>query len=99
MKSGFVVKQGKVSGTAGMIARAEGAKASYEWRCSLDGERWKDLPSTVQIHQDVAGLVAYRTLTKAGPDRIAAPGPARTAAPDLDPARGVEAAPDCPVRL
>jgi hypothetical protein len=75
MKSGFVVKQGKVSGTAGMIARAEGAKASYEWRCSLDGERWKDLPSTVQIHQDVAGLVAYRTLTKAGtgdwPGRVA----------------------------
>ena len=46
--------------------RESSTKASYDWRCSLDGETWKD-------HQDVAGLVAGqvyffrdRTPTEAG---------------------------------
>jgi hypothetical protein len=73
VKSGFVVKQGKVSGTARLIARAEGTRASYEWQCSLDGETWLSLEPTMEASQDVSGLVPgtlyffrYRSLTKAG---------------------------------
>jgi hypothetical protein len=73
VKSGFVVKQGSVSGTARMIARAEGTRASYEWQYSQDGETWLSLESTVQASQDVTGLVPgtiyffrYRSLTKDG---------------------------------
>jgi len=73
VKSGFVVKQGRVSGTARMIARAERKKASYDWQYSLDGVTWLFLASTVHAHQDVTGLVPgkvyffrYRSLTKAG---------------------------------
>jgi hypothetical protein len=73
VKSGFVVKQGSVSGTARMIARAEGTRASYEWQYSLDGDTWLSLESTVQASQGVSGLVPskvyffrYRSVTKAG---------------------------------
>ena len=73
VKSGFVVKQGKVSGTARMIARAEGTRASYEWQYSEDGETWISLEPTVRASQDVAGLVPgkvyffrYQSLTRAG---------------------------------
>jgi hypothetical protein len=73
VKSGFVVKQGKVSGTARLIARAETTRASYEWQYSLDGELWVSLESTMQASQDVPALVPgkmyffrYRSLTKAG---------------------------------
>jgi hypothetical protein len=73
LKSGFVVKPGRVSGTARMIARAEGAKASYDWAYSPDGETWLSLESTVEARQDVTGLIPgkvyffrYRSLTRAG---------------------------------
>jgi hypothetical protein len=73
VKGGFVVKQGRVSGTARMIALAESGKASYDWQYSLDGVTWLSLASTVYAHQDVTGLVPgkvhyfrYRALTKAG---------------------------------
>ncbi len=73
VKSGFVVKQGKVSGTARMIARAEGTRASYAWQYSPDGETWLSRESTMQASQDVPGLVPgkvyffrYRSLTKDG---------------------------------
>ena len=73
VKGGFVVKQGKVSGTARMIARAEQTRASYDWQYSPDRETWLSLESTVQANQQVYGLVPgkvyffrYRSLTKAG---------------------------------
>jgi len=73
VKSGFIVKQGNVSGTARRIARAEGTRASYERQCSLDGELSLSLESTLQASQDVPGLVPgqayffrYRSLTRAG---------------------------------
>ena len=73
MKSGFIVKQGNVSGTARRIARAEGTRASYEWQYALDGETWLSLESTTQASQDVPGLVPgkvyffrCRSLTRPG---------------------------------
>jgi hypothetical protein len=73
VRSGFVVKQGRVSGTARLIARAEGTRASYEWQYSLDEETWLSLEPTMHASQDVPGLVPgkvyffrYRSLTKAG---------------------------------
>lgn len=73
VKGGFVVKQGRVSGMARMIALAERTKASYDWQYSLDGVTWISVASTVWAHQDVTGLVParvyffrYRSLTRAG---------------------------------
>jgi hypothetical protein len=73
-KGGFVVKPGRVSGTARLIARAEATRASYDWQYSPDKETWLSLESTVQANQDAYGLVTgtlyffrYRSLTKAGP--------------------------------
>ena len=73
VKSRFVVKEGKVSGTARLIARAEARKASYDWQVSQDGETWVSLASTTQSHQEVTGLVPgreyffrYRPLTRGG---------------------------------
>ncbi len=67
------MKQGTVSGTARMIARAEKTRASYEWQYSPDRETWLSLEPTVQASQQAYGLVAgkvyffrYRSLTRAG---------------------------------
>jgi hypothetical protein len=73
VKSGFVVKHGKVSGTARLIARAEGTRASYDWQYSPNRGTWLSLKSTVQANQQAYGLVPgrvyffrCRSLTKAG---------------------------------
>jgi hypothetical protein len=73
LKGGFTVKQGRVSGGARMIAKAERTRASYEWQYSLDGKTWVSVETTVKAHQDVTELVPgrvsffrYRSVTKAG---------------------------------
>jgi hypothetical protein len=73
LKGGFTVKQGRVSGAARMIAKAERTRASYEFQYSLDGKTWVSVEMTVKAHQDVTGLVPgrvylfrYRPVTKAG---------------------------------
>jgi hypothetical protein len=73
LKGGFMVKQGRVSGSARMIAKAERTRASYEFQYSLDEKTWVSAETTVKAHQDVTGLVPgrvyffrYRSVTKAG---------------------------------
>jgi hypothetical protein len=70
----FGAKQGAVSGSAALITRSAGRRASYDWEYSADGGKtWQAAPSTVQAKTVVSGLqpgvgyaFRYRTVTKTG---------------------------------
>jgi hypothetical protein len=72
-KPAFEAKQGPVSGTALLVAKAPKTRASYDWQSSLDGIVWVDLERTMRADTAVSGLVAcnrylfrYRVLKKDG---------------------------------
>ena len=72
-KLDFQVKQGAVSGTVILVAKAAAARASYDWQCSLDQKAWTDLPPTLKARTSMVNLAVpvmhsfrYRALTKAG---------------------------------
>ena len=72
-KPDFVAKQGRVSGTARLVAKAPKVRTSYEWQRSTDGETWVDVERTMRADADILGLAPgtryffrYRTLTKDG---------------------------------
>jgi hypothetical protein len=70
----FKVQQGRVSGSAKLLAPKAAPRAAYEWAYSTDGGRtWTGLPITVQANTTVygmtpgtVGLFRYRTATKDG---------------------------------
>jgi hypothetical protein len=72
-KLDFEVKQGAVSGTVILVAKAAGPRASYAWQWSLDEKVWTDLPPTLKARTSMVNLAVpvmhsfrYRALTKAG---------------------------------
>ena len=74
VKLGFIAKQGAVSGSVKLEARATSRRASYEWQWSADGGKtWTQLPGTLQAKTTVVGLPVgtncsfrFRALTRTG---------------------------------
>ena len=72
-KGEFVAKQGSVSGSVHLVAKAAGDRASYDWQYGTDAKSWTVAPPTLQAKTDIQGLVPatlyyfrVRSLTKAG---------------------------------
>jgi hypothetical protein len=72
-KQDLALKPGPVSGAVNVVAKAGAARASYDWEWSTDQKTWTTLPSTLQAHTTIQGLVAgttiyvrHRVVTKAG---------------------------------
>jgi hypothetical protein len=73
-KSDISVEKGSVSGSAKLVAKSVGARASYEWQYSTDPKTWLNAPPTLQAKTEIDGLTAgtayffrFRGVTKAGP--------------------------------
>jgi hypothetical protein len=69
----FDVRQGPVSGSLRVRARAAKTRASYDWQYSLDGVTWIDFQRTVGARAELTGLVPgtrvfvrYRTVSRLG---------------------------------
>lgn len=60
-KSELSAKQGAVSGTAHLVAKAAGHRAGYEWQSSTDQKAWTPLPVTLQAKTDVSSLTPGTT--------------------------------------
>jgi hypothetical protein len=72
-KQDFVAKQGKVSASASLRAKAAARRASYQWQVSTDQKIWNDLSVTLIAHTEVLGLTPgvthyfrHRVVTKTG---------------------------------
>lgn len=73
-KAPFTVKQGAVSGTVELVAKAAAVRASYEWEWSGDGGKtWTAASPTLQAKTEIAGLPVgtvvqfrYRAITRKG---------------------------------
>jgi hypothetical protein len=73
-KPEFAAKQGAVSGSVHLTARATARRCSYEWQWSADGGKtWTVLPTTLQARTTVQNLPVgvmcafrFRPVTKAG---------------------------------
>jgi len=66
-------RQGAVSGTVLIIAKATGPGSSYMWQWSLDQKVWTDLPQTRKSRTSMVNLTVavihyfrFRSLSKAG---------------------------------
>jgi hypothetical protein len=57
-KAALGVKQGSVSGTVTLSAKAAAKKAAYNWQYSLDQKTWTSLPQTLVAKTGVSGLTA-----------------------------------------
>jgi hypothetical protein len=57
-KAQLSVKQGSVSGTVVLSAKAAGKRAAYGWQYSTDQKTWTSLPPTLQAKTGVSGLTA-----------------------------------------
>ncbi|HEY3818046.1 MAG TPA: hypothetical protein VGL81_12790 [Polyangiaceae bacterium] len=70
----FSVRQGPLSGSVKLSAKAVALRASYEWESSLDGGKtWTAAPPTLQAKTSISGLPVatsvqfrYRAVTKTG---------------------------------
>jgi hypothetical protein len=73
-KPPFAAKQGPVSGSVRVAAKAAALRASYEWEWSGDGGKtWTPVPPTLQAKTEVIGLPVattvqfrYRAITRTG---------------------------------
>ena len=72
-KGELEVREGRVSGSVDLIAKAAAKTASYEWQYSSDQELWIDLPPTLQARTVIHGLTPatrqffrYRALLRGG---------------------------------
>jgi hypothetical protein len=72
-KPTFVVTRGPVSGSAKLVAKSAGQRASYEWQYGTDGKTWTTMPVTLKAKTIVENLTPgtsysfrYRAVTKAG---------------------------------
>ena len=74
VKVDFVAKQGPVTGTVHLVAKAAAVRACYEWNWSGDGGKtWTSVPTTLQAKTTIIGLPVavncqfrYRAVTKKG---------------------------------
>ncbi len=60
-KPAFEVKNGEVSGTVTLTAKAVAANAVYYWQYSTDNESWASAPETLQASTTLGGLTPART--------------------------------------
>jgi hypothetical protein len=60
-KPALAVKQGSVSGTVTLSAKAAATKAAYNWQYSTDQKTWTSLPQTLKSKTGVSGLTAGTT--------------------------------------
>jgi hypothetical protein len=60
-KPALAVKQGSVSGTVTLSAKAAATKAAYNWQYSTDQKTWTSLPQTLKAKTGVSGLTAATT--------------------------------------
>jgi len=60
-KQPLAVKQGLVSGSVVVVAKAAGDRATYEWQYSQVGEPWIDMEPTRQAKKTIDGLVPGRS--------------------------------------
>ena len=72
-KPDLEARQGAVSGTVLLIAKATGPRSSYMWQWSLDQKVWTDLPPTLVARTSMVNLAVpvmhffrFRSLTRAG---------------------------------
>ncbi len=73
-KNDFEVKQGALSGSVVLVAKAAARRASSEWQMSTDGGKtWTNLPPTLQSSTSTTGLTPlqaymfrHRAVTKEG---------------------------------
>ena len=57
-KAALSIKQGTVTGTVVLAAKAAGRRAAYGWQYSTDQKTWTNVPPTIQAKAGVSGLTA-----------------------------------------
>jgi len=67
------VRQGPVSGSVRLYAKAMRNRSFYDWQYSTDGTNWPDIPATLKASTDITGLTPvtwylfrFRRSTKGG---------------------------------
>jgi hypothetical protein len=60
-KPPLTAKQGSVSGTVNLSAKAAGRIAAYSWEYSTDQKTWTSLPMTLEAKTGVSGLTPAAT--------------------------------------
>jgi hypothetical protein len=72
-KQALAVKDGKVSGSVELVAKAVARTATYYWQYSLDGKTWTSWPETMKATALITGLTVgsiysfrSRALTRGG---------------------------------
>jgi hypothetical protein len=60
-KAALAAKQGSVSGTVNLVAKAAGHTAAYDWQYSTDQKTWTTAPMTLQAKTGISGLTAGTT--------------------------------------
>jgi hypothetical protein len=60
-KAALSAKQGSVSGSVNLVAKAAARTAAYEWQYSTDQKTWTTLPITLQAKTGVSGLTPATT--------------------------------------
>ena len=60
-KPALAAKQGSVSGTVNLVAKAAGHSAAYDWQYSTDQKTWTTVPMTLQSKTGIAGLTSGTT--------------------------------------
>jgi hypothetical protein len=57
-KPTLAIRQGSVSGTVVIVAKAVGRRAAYGWEYSTDQKTWTSLPQTIQAKTGASGLTS-----------------------------------------
>jgi hypothetical protein len=57
-KPALAAKQGSVTGSVNLSAKAVAKRASYNWQYSTDQKTWTTMPPTIQSKTGVSGLTA-----------------------------------------
>jgi hypothetical protein len=60
-KPALAAKQGSVSGTVNLVAKAAGHSAAYDWQYSTDQKTWTTVPMTLQAKTGISGLTSGTT--------------------------------------
>jgi hypothetical protein len=57
-KPALAAKQGSVSGTVNLAAKAAAKRAAYSWQYSTDQKTWTTLPQTLSAKTGISGMTA-----------------------------------------
>ena len=60
-KAEIAAKQGSVTGSVNLVAKAPAKRAAYTWQYSTDQKTWTSIPSTLKAKTGVSGLTAGTT--------------------------------------